>query len=616
MSFTPVTKSMTTLLQYGSNLGITSGQTWNLGNHSEGDLLLLVEMNGDANKNLQFIGFTRVGPFVSGNSDVYLHYKQLTDTSSSTVITNSTVTVSANSGIGISAIIIQGAKVIKSGVRATAGTAYVESDSGSNCLITVVNGTPAPLVSQGFTVWQTTHSNTTIGTFTAAWKPFDTNVSYTSSSLWGVGSCQEYLVITSYGIPPTDTIILNKSIIMDNSLVSIQGIINHPTSGNTVKYRITKGGIIYQDWTAYLPTPISLNIDLGIFGLGVTNLLVEYTDSIYQILESRSYTVSRKITESVHVDYSNPSINFSNKPDEVSNLCTTLLKINIDPTKGYIDKTLMSINISSGIIGTVKIGLISSTWKTSEVTYNTKPILDNTVLTFSVALGVNSIDISSLIKKLYSQSNYGIYISTDTSTNIMLDPISTTISTTYRLTELIQPKIIYGNRFLLSWKNIIFYKPESIQYIQIWRDTNVNFTSEIEIFQTSNLSITQFLDTGLTNGNYFYRLKVIFVHNTYNGDQLDFDTVDSSLFVQDPTKTEIIGGLARMKLTGSTYAIGTGKIETGINQFNTVDWMEIDSITVTQSTLLWSDTSNIVASYNLPSGVELVNSTIQIKSTV
>lgn len=511
--------------------------------YQDGDIIVFhVMSNASLSSYVPGNGFTLVGN-TQNTSSISFYYKKLSGSGTS-------VQLPGLSGSGaVYYLLFRNVYTVQaSGVYNATAQTYVAS--GKNLILTIENRTVANFQAQGYTIY----SNPTWGNtnFTPAWKSFYDSASVPASVSWGPS--YPYIIF-SLNSAPIPTLTTNLSVTFQTD-IRLTGTITDPEN-DLISYRIYVGSNVLKDWTDLKAGPITVDFTVPYTALafGPNSIIVETKDSSGYLSRTFPYAVTRKDSDITSIAYATQNTNFLNDQNKISSTDTVLMNIDLVPSNGYINKSSLVLNVLLGTVGTVKIGLIESIWDPRTVTYVTRPVFDTNFITATIALGVNTIDITPLAKLLYSQSNYGIYITSDVA-NIVLSPTGNGIDVIYQPTELNQPQVVYGDRCKLSWKPMIFYKPEAIQLYQIWRDTDPTFATEICVFQTANKDVLTFLDTGLSLGTYYYRMKVVFIHNSYVGTQLDFDVADKNLFkAQDLlTAPDFVSGAVRAHLLSGAHA--------------------------------------------------------------
>lgn len=341
-----------------------------------------------------------------------------------------------------------------------------------------------------------------------------------------------------------------------------------------LSYKLTLGNEIIQNWTS--PTE-EIDLDISIISLTDNTLLLESKDEFGNI-SSKLFNLYKKDNDITYIDYGNPDKNFIEEITKISNIQTALIKVPLNTSMGYVLRSYLYLNVTEGDLGTLRIGLINSSWNSSTVMYNTAPSLSENTLVYTInAYGLNTIDITKLIKKLDGSNNFGIYVSTDNA-NIQLDLKNNRVEIEYEPTELIQPKIVYGDRCLIEWKSIVFYKKEAIKFIQLWRDTHEDFSSEIKVYESTNLNKTSFLDTGLAIGTYYYRIKIVFLQDTEDG-IVHFDS--SNNFDQEGIEDFNINGFVSLTLLEDVTTQ-----DFGVDDYQITNDFEISGDTITLKNLL------------------------------
>lgn len=397
------------------------------------------------------------------------------------------------------------------------------------------------------------------------------NIIATSNDGYGVSSFTPLTVLSN---PPVLQVIANP-IFTYEEIILITGVISDHENEN-VSYRLLIDDIVIKDWTSFMISPFQLNdsIQSTSLKLGYSNLVIQAKNTYGDITSSSPIKLKRKSYRTAYIDSNNPGINYTNVSDIINNTCIDLLDVDFDQLNGYATNNTLSIIVQSGTIGKIKIGLITSICDLSTVTYSTKPSLSLDYLSFTLTNGLNNLDITSLINKLYHTINYGIYISYDTITNIVLDPLGTSLILEYIPTHLLQPEFVYGNLCDLKWDPLIYNTSLSIKHMELFRDTNSDFSTETCIFQAFDNTVTSYKDIDISTGIYYYRLKV-------------FDSIDPNLVILNTVRVPVPDLGYRNVLTDPINIVYTLEfpdgfaitvINTATNFYTTSDKIHIKSL--------------------------------------
>jgi hypothetical protein len=267
-----------------------------------------------------------------------------------------------------------------------------------------------------------------------------------------------------------------------------------------VEYRILINNFIYEDWTLY-STDLYKLIKLN----SSSQIKIEARTDIYPEAEKTFYVWKK--SEITHVSLDEPDVNYVENQNILNSNNTLLFTCPLDASSGYLLNAKLTINLKSGTLGNLRLGLIKSYWDLTTVTYNTHPNYDNaSIIVTPTSFGSYEIDITELITQLYSFPNYGIYVSSDTS-DVVISLEGNVYSFNYLPTLLNPPIIIHGNSCPITWKPIIFSDLDNIYNYELWRATNLLFDDEIMIMQTNLLDKLSYTDNSVSFGTYYYRLK-------------------------------------------------------------------------------------------------------------
>lgn len=310
------------------------------------------------------------------------------------------------------------------------------------------------------------------------------------------------LLVETLNTAPMNTLTVDRDSFYQNSLLLIGNMIDN--DNDNISYKISVNNVAIVDWTEFKSGPIEIN---EILNLNVDSLIQVTSKDIRGGVTTNTFTVYKKEEAITHVDYAHPSTNYLENYNKISNIETVLLTVPFELSYGYVLDGYLNLNIKSGILGTIQIGLITSTWKSNLVTYQNRPILDTDYIEYTVnGTGLNQINITALLKKLYSQPNYGIYIKSDNA-NITLDVKGNDFEINYQPTIINQPEVVYGDRCGISWQSLKYENINDIQILELWRDTSPDFSTELKVFETTNFSILDYMDNELNDGTYYYRIK-------------------------------------------------------------------------------------------------------------
>lgn len=515
---------------------LTIGATYQVG-----DFLLVHIMSNGAMTDYSAPGFTLVSPeIVPNGSGQFFFYKKLTTAGTTIPLTGFKGTGAVNWAIfrGVSSVLASGQSTV-SGIN-------IPAFSTPTFVICYKNGNASTWTTDEWTI----HSNNWgTSSYTFAWKSFPDLIFIPPSTLWNKGL--PYIVLSDNAYPSSTVYVDN--LITYNKNVKLLGTITE-LDGDFITYRISKNGTVYRDWTDLQTSPLSLSVDLGALQAGVNTILVDVSDNKHAYTtgeyNTTTFTVTKKDWEITYLNYSTPTRNYLNDHIKLNQFATVLMKVEYDKNLGYISKGTLKLKIAatSTTVAPIQVGLISSAWDSNTVNYNTCPSLDTEVITFTPSIGTNTFDITSLVQKLATMPNYGIYIKTD-SGDMDLEDLGNVVTVDYQITLLDHPKNVYGNRCQISWKSLISNKVSSVQKIELYRDTNTAFSSEVLIYTTTDTTKLSYMDNSITLGTYYYRLKIYFAHATIIINQLDFAVgTESNYVVSDSSKIEFSIGVVQMKL--------------------------------------------------------------------
>lgn len=308
---------------------------------------------------------------------------------------------------------------------------------------------------------------------------------------------------------PIETISVDRNVFFTKPINLLGSITDE--DNDILSYRIIINSELYQDWSSGSISPISLNDVISLIADSIIE--IDFTDNLGGS-DSKIFNIYHKLNEITHVDSNNEDVNYLESYNYISATQTLLATLPLDLSLGYVLQGYLNLNILSGALGEIRIGLIRSFWRSDSVTYSNSPELDSNYITYTpTSTGINIINITALLNKLYSQSNYGLYISTDNA-NIQLDIKDNDITIDYQPTLIVQPPVVYGNRCYVAWDPVVWQNESNIESISLYRATQPDFSDELEIFNTPNLTVLGYHDTSLSYGTYYYRLKVNFLDLT------------------------------------------------------------------------------------------------------
>jgi hypothetical protein len=371
-----------------------------------------------------------------------------------------------------------------------------------------------------------------------------------------------------------------------NNNFTITGQITEVVDADTVRYKVEINNQVYIGWTEYATSPVPINIvippsslDLGI------NTVVLYADDGMGGTPNVSYTVIKRDWEITYVDSANPNINYFDATSVLlSNTKTVYVKTgDNDPNLGYPDVFELILKMLVQGTGTVTVAKITSAWTPETVTYNTKPTIDTAheqTVTFTNT-ATQTIDTTLLANE------YGVALYT-TGDSFQLDYLNNYATITYKETALYQPDIVYYNTTVILWEPPIFADPDvkanAFYRLVLQRSEDSGFSTATTLFQTTDMTIKSFQDDSIEVGKtYFYRILMQFQDVADNGSKWDFDKADESLYVKQVNDKITFNVSGTAELTAGT--VGTYYLTSGSGiSMNTIDWEDISSVSITQTT--------------------------------
>lgn len=303
-----------------------------------------------------------------------------------------------------------------------------------------------------------------------------------------------------------------------------------------VSYRIIINGIEVIGWTDYKVTPLEVNIQIPVsaFEAGENTLVFECKDE-FEESDSWEVIIIRKIVDSFYASASQ-CFNYSTSLKAGGNYIAYIKTDSINTELGYIKSGTVKLNLinGNGNSGTIRIAPVITDWHSKTVTVNTLPNIDvEKAISVNITNndGLVSIDVTDLLKSVYTIQTYGIAIFSS-NLNIELDLFGNDIEINYQPTELMRPHNVFGNKVLIQWKPLILEKPEAFIKMVLKRSTNPNFTGATTVAEITDKSIVSYLDSTISLGKYYYMLEVHYADIAFQGNQLDFDFEDRNLFTE------------------------------------------------------------------------------------
>lgn len=326
--------------------------------------------------------------------------------------------------------------------------------------------------------------------------------------------------------------------------------------GDTIAYRVIVNNDLAGPWSqaTHGPVAVDVTIPASSLALGANTITVEATDG-----KSSSFEQLTVIRKSIDSTYVAAGVSYKGSKSLKAG-AGNVAYVDVDSpkaTSGYIIGGSLTLNILAGA-GDIVVAPVLAAWSSATLDANNPPaVASGAAITLSVSsAGVATFDISDLAKTLRDNfmtdgiAIYGV-------SAITFDVLGLAVDYTYQPTELYLPEKVYGNKVLLKWKPYILERPESVDRVKLMRSASADMSGAVAAFETTDISVLQYEDTGISEGRLYYRIEINYVDLPDSSTKLDFDEADEAGFIQQDAVngTDFNGGSVTLKRTAASTVV-------------------------------------------------------------